>query len=154
MTEHESCAIPSMTVRELLTDEAAESINLELMSGSEGLDNLINRPRIQMPGLALAGFLEYIHSGRVQVLGKSEIEFLNERGPAERSRILAQLCRQGGSCFVLTSGLQPPTELVCTKRSLKNPKMTAYQMASMPTRKKKSKRNSAARLNENRMKCA
>lgn len=112
MPEHESCAIPSMAVRELLMDEAAESLNLELLSGSEGLDNLINRPRIQMPGLALAGFLEYIHSGRIQVLGKSEVDFLNERGPAERSRILAQLCRQGGSCFILTSGLEPPKELV------------------------------------------
>ena len=56
--------------------------------------------------------LEYIDSGRIQVLGKPEIEFLNERGPAERSRILAQLCRQGGSCFILTSSLDPPPELV------------------------------------------
>jgi len=110
--EHESCAIPSMAVRELLSDEAAESLNLELLAGGEGLDNLINRPRIQKPGLALAGFLEYIHSGRVQVLGRSEVDFINERGPAERSRILAQLCRQGGSCFVLTSGLEPPVELL------------------------------------------
>jgi HPr kinase/phosphorylase len=62
--------------------------------------------------LALAGFLEYIHPGRVQILGNSEITFLNERAPAERSRIAAQLCRQGVSCFVVTTGLEPPPELV------------------------------------------
>ena len=112
LAEHESCAIPSMAVRELLTDEAAESLGLVLLSGEDGLDNLINRPRIQMPGLALAGFLEYIHSGRIQVLGRTEIEYLGERAPAERSRILAQLCRQGGSCFILTSNLEPPPELI------------------------------------------
>ena len=112
MSEHESWPIPSMAVRELLSDEAAEPIQLELLAGAEGLDNLINRPRIQMPGLALAGFMEYIHSGRVQVLGKSEIDFLSERPPAERSRIVAQLCRQGGSCFILTADLTPPQELV------------------------------------------
>jgi len=110
--EHESCAIPSMAVRELLTDEAAEGLSLELVSGAGGLDNIVNRPRIQKPGLALAGFLEYIHPGRIQILGKSEFTFLSERPPAERSRILSQLCRQGGSCFILTSGLRPTPEMI------------------------------------------
>jgi len=100
-----------MAVRELLTDPSAEELGLELISGADGLDNIINRPRIQMPGLALAGFLEYIHSGRIQVLGKSELTFLKERPPSERSRIVSQLCREGGSCFIVTSGQQPPSEL-------------------------------------------
>jgi len=101
-----------MAVRELLTDHAAADLQLELLSGADGLENIINRPRIQMPGLALAGFIENIHSGRIQVLGKSELTFLKERPPAERSRIMAQLCRQGGSCFIITSGQQPPPEIV------------------------------------------
>jgi HPr kinase/phosphorylase len=112
LTEHESCVIPSMAVGELLTDDAAESLNLVLVSGGDGLQNIINQPRIQMPGLALAGFLEYIRSGSVQVLGKSEIDFLNEKPSPERSRIVSQLCRQDGSCFILTSDLLPPAELV------------------------------------------
>ena len=105
MGDHEKSTIPSMTVGELLDDDAAASLNLVLLSGGDGLDNVVNRPRIQKPGLALAGFLEYIHPGRIQVLGKSETSFLNERAPAERSRIVSQLCRQGVSCFVLTTGL-------------------------------------------------
>jgi len=109
---HESSSIPSMTVGEMLTDEAAAAIGLVLLSGAEGLDNVIDRPRIQKPGLALAGFLEYVHPGRVQVLGKSEASFLVERAPTERSRIVSQLCRQGVSCFVLTTGLPAPDELV------------------------------------------
>ncbi len=112
MSGHESCAIPVMAVRELLTDEAAEELDLTLLSGAEGLDNVVNRPRIQKPGLALAGFLEYIHPGRIQILGKSEINFLLERPGAERSRIVSQLCRQGVSCFVLTTGLVPPPEIL------------------------------------------
>jgi len=110
--EHESCAIPSMAVRELLTDDLAEGLGLTLLAGAEGLDNIVNRARIQKPGLAMAGFLEYIHPGRIQILGNSEITFLLERASAERSRIVSQLCRQGVSCFVLTTGLEPPAELV------------------------------------------
>ncbi|MCP3979960.1 MAG: HPr(Ser) kinase/phosphatase [bacterium] len=101
-----------MAVSELLTDRGADNLELSLLAGGAGLDNIINRPRIQKPGLALAGFLEYIHSGRVQILGKSEVSFLEERPPTERSRIVSQLCRQGGSCFIVTSGLEPPQELL------------------------------------------
>lgn len=112
MAGNDASTIPSMTVGELLADESAASLGLELLSGSEGLDNVIDRPRIQKPGLALAGFLENVHPGRVQVLGKSETTFLRERPPAERTRIVSQLCRQGVSCFVLTTGLEPPEELI------------------------------------------
>lgn len=112
MSEHESSTIPTMAVRELLTDQAAEGLGLELLGGGDGLDNLINRPRIQKPGLALAGYLEYIHPGRVQILGKSEIQFLAERAPAERSRIAAMVCRHGVSCFVITENLEPADELM------------------------------------------
>ena len=111
MGQHESCAIPTMLVRELLTDESAEGLGLSLLCCETGLDNVINRARIQKPGLALAGFLEYIHAGRVQVLGKSEMTFLAERTSAERSRIISQLCRHGVSCFVLTTSLEAPEEL-------------------------------------------
>jgi HPr kinase/phosphorylase len=112
MGDHESCTIPSMTVGELLVDDAASPLSLVLLSGGDGLDNVVDRPRIQKPGLALAGFLEHIHPGRIQVLGKSETSFLGERAPAERSRIISQMCRQGAACFVLTTGLTPPQELI------------------------------------------
>jgi len=110
--EHDSCPIPSIAVRELLTDETAEAAQLDLICGGDGLDNILNRASVQKPGLALAGFLEYVHPGVIQVLGKAEISFLRERPPAERTRILSQLCRQGGSCFVVASGLEPPPELL------------------------------------------
>ncbi len=112
MGDHEKSTLPSLTVGELLADDDAASLGLVLLSGGDGIANVVDRSRIQKPGLALAGFLEYIHPGRIQVLGKSETSFLNERAPAERSRIVSQLCRQGVSCFVLTTGLEPPEELL------------------------------------------
>jgi len=109
--EHDSCPIPSIAVRELLTDEEAEPLQLVLTAGGDGLDNVLNRPSVQKPGLALAGFLEYVQAGAVQVLGEAEVAYLLERPPAERTRILSQLCRQGGSCIVVAAGLEPPPEL-------------------------------------------
>lgn len=131
MSGHESCAIPAMAVRELLTDEAAEDLGLVLISGAEGLENVVNRARIQKPGLALAGFLEYIHPGRIQILGKSEITFLRERASTERARIVSQLCRQGVSCFILTTGLVPPEELVHETESHRVPLLRTHLASSI-----------------------
>jgi HPr kinase/phosphorylase len=100
-----------MAVRELL-GESAEDLGLSLLAGAEGLDNVVNRARIQKPGLALAGFLEYIHPGRIQILGRSEIQFLRERASSERSRLVSQVCRQGASCFVITTDQEPPEEIL------------------------------------------
>jgi HPr kinase/phosphorylase len=130
--EHESCPIPSIAVRELLTDEVTDAVQLVLIAGSDGLDNILTRSTIQRPGLALTGFLEYIHPGVVQTLGKAEINFLRERPSAERSRILAQLCRQGGSCFVVTSDLEPPEELVAEAERHRVP-LLKTSLAATPT---------------------
>ncbi len=111
MGEHDSCPIPSISVRELL-DDIAEPAQIELVAGADGLDNVVTRADVQRPGLALTGFLEYIHTGVIQILGRPEIAYLSERPAAERTRILSQLCRQGGTCFVVTWGLEPPAELV------------------------------------------
>jgi len=95
-----------------LLDEAGEPAQLLLVAGGGGLDNVINRTDVQKPGLALTGFLEYVHPGVIQVLGKPEITYLSERPATERTRILSQLCRQGGTCFVIAAGLEPPEELI------------------------------------------
>ena len=68
---------PTIRVRDLLSPEAAH-MQFSVAAGEAGLDKEITVSRIQKPGLALAGFIEYIHPGRVQILGNSEISFLRE----------------------------------------------------------------------------
>ena len=106
-----ACERPVVQVRAFLSETAAE-LRLRLRAGAAGLDREIFIPRIQKPGLALAGFLEYIHPGRVQILGQSEITFLEELTPEKRRSVLADVCRREVACFVITKGLTPPPELV------------------------------------------
>ena len=47
------------------------------MAGERGFDRPISWGRIQRPGLALAGFLSFIKPGRIQVLGESELNYLD-----------------------------------------------------------------------------
>lgn len=106
-----ACERPVIQVRAFLS-EAAADLDLRVCAGASGLDREIFNPRIQKPGLALAGFLEYIHPGRVQILGQSEITFLEGLAPEKRRSVLADVCGRDIGCFIITKGLAPPPELV------------------------------------------
>jgi HPr kinase/phosphorylase len=50
--------------------------------------NLLFHPRIQKPGLALAGYLKYLNKQRLQIFGKTEMGYLNQLSPPEREKHL------------------------------------------------------------------
>jgi HPr kinase/phosphorylase len=65
-----------ITADRLLHESRVTSLALHLVGGEGGLARQITNPRLQKPGLALAGFLEYVKPGRVQVIGFSEAQYL------------------------------------------------------------------------------
>ncbi len=108
---HITLITPKVRVRDLLMSEASH-LRLELIGGAGGIEKEITVPRIQKPGLSLAGFIEYIHPGRVQILGQSEMTFLEGLAADRRREILEQVCACGVTCFVVTKNLDPPHELL------------------------------------------
>ena len=76
-----------------LRSPALASLGLELVAGHKGLERPIDWPRVQKPGLAIAGFMDYVKPNRVQILGKSEFDFLKtlsrERRPGAPRRLHA-----------------------------------------------------------------
>jgi HPr kinase/phosphorylase len=108
---------PSIPVRELLSEELAE-LRLALVAGESGLDRLLTHPRIQKPGLALTGRLEKLQPGRVQILGQSEMTFLEQISGPDRDRLVRTLCEADLTCFVLAKGLVfPPLFLDLARRT-------------------------------------
>jgi HPr kinase/phosphorylase len=100
-----------VTVAGLLA--AAEAgLDLRLVTGERGLERPIAQPRLQQPGLALAGFLPQLHPDRVQVLGNSEISYLGTLAPDAARRAVAAVAEAGVACFVVTNGTAPPAVLV------------------------------------------
>src|SRR6185503_18034740 len=81
---------------------------LELVAGARGLDRPIALPRLQQPGLALAGYLPQLHPDRVQVLGNSEISYLGTLEPLHATAAVAAVAAAGVACFVVTNGTDPP----------------------------------------------
>ncbi len=75
-----------VTADHLLHEGRLASLDLRLVAGAAGVSRTITNPRLQKPGLALAGFLEYVKPGRVQVIGFSEAQFLATLPPATAAR--------------------------------------------------------------------
>lgn len=120
---------PRIRVRDLLLGEA-ERLGFEVIAGSGGLEKEITVPRIQKPGLSLAGFIEYIHPGRVQILGQSEITFLKEQAAARRREIFKEVCACDVTCFVITKNLDPPGELLAAAELNNIPVLRTRQVSS------------------------
>ena len=114
---------PGVAVAELL-DSAAQPLKLDLAAGRAGLDQRVHLARVQRPGLALTGYTDYIRYGRVQIVGSSEVGYLHKLPSRRRSAILAKLCHCRITCFVVTKGLVPPTELLAAAEARGIPVLT------------------------------
>ena len=103
---------PTISVSEFVA-RAPARLNLRVLAGRRGSDaRRLTSPRIQKLGLALAGFPNYIHEGRVQIVGQSEIWFLGQLAPARRREAIGNLALERISCVLVTKELDPPAELV------------------------------------------
>lgn len=100
----------SITVEEFVLARAA-GLDFEVICGGAGLANVIRSARIQKLGLALAGFTDYVHPDRVQVIGWSEANYLKILDAAAYKKALDGLNPLRICCIVITKGLDAPEGL-------------------------------------------
>ncbi|MDT7605494.1 MAG: HPr kinase/phosphorylase [Acidobacteriota bacterium] len=103
---------PTISVSDFVRDAPA-ALELAVLAGERGLPSRrINSPRIQKLGLALAGFTHYVHPGRVQIVGQSEVWYLGQLAGERRREAIRNLALETMSCVLVTKNLVPPAELV------------------------------------------
>src|ERR1700722_9730325 len=78
------------------------------VAGERGLGRPIRHPRVQKSGLALAGHFYGVVPARVQILGETELSFLDSLSAAGRSLAARGFFSLGLSCVVVTSNREPP----------------------------------------------
>ncbi len=95
-----------------LHEDTQFNLGIELLAGAAGLSRVIDHPRVQKPGLALAGFVQSIRPNRLQILGRTEIEYLKTmEGPGQNAAI-DKLFNSGLAGAVVTTGLAPVPALI------------------------------------------
>jgi len=103
-----------------LIKETEHRLHLELVAGQQGLDKKIAIPAIQKPGLALTGDVSNLHPGRIQVLGKTEINYLNSLTAAVQHGVMEAIGRIEIACIVLTRNSEPPRAMseMCQRQNI------------------------------------
>lgn len=106
-----STVSPSITIRALLDDPGLE-LGARLISGSGGLGRAVGNRRIQKSGLAMVGHLHGIVPSRIQILGETELSFVDSLSEEEQRRAARHLFSLELCCVVVTRGVMPPATFV------------------------------------------
>ena len=111
---------PAATTRTLLAEAELAAIT-RLVAGEPGLDRAIAHPRIQKSGLVLAGHTHGIVPTRVQVLGETELSYLDGLDAAtQRVRARAMMALDL-SCVLVTRGVDVPPPLATAAAETNTP---------------------------------
>lgn len=99
------------------------SFKFSLVAGEAGLNRKISAPLIQRPGVALAGFMENFHPDRIQVIGRTEIDYLFSLPEEQQRQALAR---------ILSLGV--PAVIVATQERVEFPPLWSelFELAGIP----------------------
>ncbi len=112
-------------------EKSATELDIEVLAGNKGLkQKQIVSGRIQKLGLALAGFTHYIHEGRIQIVGQSEISYLSQLASKQRIEAINNLDLEKICCILITKKLEPPAELLEIANEWKLPVLRTTQISS------------------------
>ncbi|HEY3294873.1 MAG TPA: HPr(Ser) kinase/phosphatase [bacterium] len=88
-----------------------DRLSLKLVNTPKGLVREIRQKDLHRPGLALAGFIDLFTFDRVQVLGNTEIRYLNSLSPDAQRQSLERIFRFDIPCLIVTNLNPIPADL-------------------------------------------
>jgi len=100
-----------LTVKALYEDNR-QRLQLKLLNDNASFSRIIEEGDLHRPGLALAGFVKVFTYKRVQILGNTEIDYLNTLSEARRRKALETLLSFELPCIILTENNDPPPLLM------------------------------------------
>lgn len=103
-----------------LYEALAGALDLEVLAGFQGLGRPVPISDINRPGLALSGYLEYFANDRVQILGNTEIHYLETLPASMIQTRMEGMFSFEVPAFVLSRRLQPRDLLLdmCNRRGI------------------------------------
>ncbi len=101
----------SISISELI-DNYGSRLNLEFLTNSNNHEKKITSIRVQKPGLRIIEKSIELEKGKIQILGKTEIDYINNLDKSSAHRVLKSLTSQNVPCFILSKGIEPKTEFI------------------------------------------
>ncbi len=100
-----------LTIGRLL-ERLRDTLELEHVEGTDGLERTIENPNASSPGLVLAGYTARFPAQRLQVLGETEITYLKSMDPTLRRENLKKFFSFPIPCVFITKGQEPGPDLL------------------------------------------
>jgi len=97
----------SVTVKELVT-----TLDIEILHGAEFEKRPIASSEVSRPGLVLTGYKDFHPHERIQLIGRTEISYINSKTAEERIGIFKMLCHKNTPAIVISRGIEVPAELI------------------------------------------
>ena len=104
--------------------QAKERLRLSPVAEAGMADRFIVSVDINRMGMALTGYLKWFPYERLQILGKTEIHYLQTLKPAQRKKILTKLFSYRLPCVVVTHKMKVPADLVAEAKRRSIPLFT------------------------------
>ena len=104
-----------------LASDVEPVVHLRRLAGESGLERPIRHPRVQKSGLALAGHFYGVVPARVQILGETELSYLDSLDHEGRAVSARGLFSLGLSCVIVTSNQEPPRVFVSAAEATGTP---------------------------------
>lgn len=98
----------SVTVKELIK----EMPYIDLLSGEEFADRKIGVIDLSRPAIELTGYFDFYAKERIQLLGATEISFIERLTPEKQVAIFERLCTSSTPAFLISRGQDAPENLV------------------------------------------
>jgi len=98
--------------KKVRVSELVQQFHLEIVAGEDGLRRTIVTDDLNRPGLEMAGYFNYYPAERAQMLGRTELAFLETLTSEERHDRMERLCDEATPCVIITRGLDTPAELI------------------------------------------
>ena len=94
-----------------LFERLQRSLSLDDLGGGVGFDCEVTSPEITSPGLVLAGYVDRFVPDRLQVLGETEVSYLNSLDATSRRAIVERYSAFRVPGVFITKGQEPPAGL-------------------------------------------
>ncbi|MBI4196045.1 MAG: HPr kinase/phosphorylase [Betaproteobacteria bacterium] len=108
-----------------LFEDNEDKLKLEWVAGRSGGAKALNSELTKDSSKGLIGHLNFIHPNLIQVLGASEVEYLNELDPDHCSRVLAEVATRELACFIVAGVGRAPAPLAAVAENTGTPLFTS-----------------------------
>ena len=95
----------SVSVREFF-ETFKDMLQMELLAGAEGLDNMIAEKSLNRPALAVTGYFKEFAYKRLQLFGAGEMAYLSDQSADVREKLLADVFSKKIPAVVISRGLE------------------------------------------------